>query len=779
MKIFYSILLLCLSQSMLFAQDSTKTKKKNKRLKTLRIQRKTNGNSIDNNYAIRLEKLGAKELKKNACCNLAESFESNASVEVSSTNALSGAKQVEMLGLQGSYVQTLVELLPYVRGINYTYGFNNIPGPMVESIYINKGPGSVTNGFESMTGQISAEFIKPKKYKPLLHVNGYYNSFNRSELNINSGIRLSDEVSTLISAHGSQSTRKMDFNQDGFLDLPLNDMVHLMNRWKYDGKRFETMLMGKYHSSNRFGGSMNYNFDLNPTNQNSLYGIKVDDERLDLMHKMGYALTKDRTRSIGIQSSFSSQNRNSLYGRNFYYGYQRTWSSNLIYQTNFLGEDNELRLGGSILSDLIKEEFQKVNQDRDETVSGVFAEYTNHDINNTTILLGVRGDYNFRLQKAFFTPRMNVLYKFNDDFSARISAGSGFRTPTLFTENTRFFASNRKIKILEPLMPEQSWNYGINLTYNFDRGTKNNRLSLDLFRTDFQNQVVVDYDASPQEVQFYMLNGTSYGWYLQAEYYYELIKNLDLRLAYKFNEVQVTQGGLLRERVFNPKHRALMNLAYETKNEKWGFDFTTQWTGRQRLPSYSSNPENMRPNVGTYAPNFFRLLGQVTWKPRKDFELYVGSENMTNYRQNDLVLGANDPYGQFFDAGAAWGPSTGRMFYSGFRYTLKKRIEPILTANKVVTEVIKVAGVCGMCKDRIEAAVNKLPGIKVANWDEFLKELIVRYNKTKTTNDEIQRQVAGVGHDTEKFKAGDAAYNALHGCCKYRDPKIIKEHEEE
>lgn len=778
MKTIYSILILCLSSSMLFAQDSTKVKKKKvKKLKAVSIKAETNGNGVNSQNVIRLERLDANELKKNACCNLAESFESNASVEISSTNALSGAKQVEMLGLQGTYVQTLVELLPYVRGINYTYGFNNIPGPFVESIYINKGPGSVTNGFESMTGQIDVELVKPKKYKPLLHVNGYYNNFSRSELNINTGVRLNEEVSTLFSAHGSQLTRKMDLNDDGFMDIPTNNMLHLMNRWKYDGKRFESMIMAMYHNSNRQGGSLDYNFDKLNTDQNSLYGIDIDNERIDIMHKMGYAITKDREKSIGLQSSFSSQNANSLYGRSQYNGYQRTFSTNAIYQTEFMGHGNELRLGSGLVSDLVKDEFQNIKQNRDETVAGIFAEATNHSIKNTTVLVGLRGDYNFRLQKAYFTPRMNVHYKFSDDFSARLSAGSGFRAPTVFAENTRFFASSRKVTILENLMPEQSWNYGLNLSYNFNQGTKDSRLSLDLFRTDFQNQVVVDYDQSPQEVLMYNLNGKSYGWYLQAEYYYELLKNLDVRLAYKYNEVRVTQNGVLRERVFNPRHRAIANLAYETPNKKWAFDFTTQWTGQQRLPDYSNNPDNMRPEAGNYSPDFFRLLGQASWRPRPDFELYVGSENMTNFRQQDLIIGANDPHGPFFDAGAAWGPATGRVVYTGFRYTLNKKVEPLFTKGKVITEVIKVDGVCGMCKDRIEEAVYELPGIKIADWDEYTKELIVRYNKTKVTNDEIQQHVASIGHDTEKYKASDEVYDQLHGCCKYRDEEIRKQHE--
>jgi outer membrane receptor for ferrienterochelin and colicins len=779
MKKYITIVILLMSCLATFAQDSTARKKmsdKKHKLSGVTIKRKSNGNTMESG-SFRLEKIGTKELKKNACCNLAESFESNASIELGSTSALSGAKQVEMLGLQGTYVQTLIELLPYVRGINYTYGFNNVPGPFVESIYINKGPGSVTNGFESMTGQIDVELVKPKEYKPLLHINGYLNNFARQELNLNTGVRLSEEVSTLFSAHYSQRTRKMDVNNDGFMDVPTTNMIHLMNRWKYDGKRFESMLLAKYHKSDEQAGQMSYNHDKNITEQNTTYGIEVQDQRMDVMHKMGYAITKDREKSIGLQSSFSSQNRNSFYGRSFYNGYQQTITSNLIYQSHVhLGEkEGEIRMGAGIVADKVREEFQLINQDRDEAVTGLFAEYTYTENPTYTVLIGARGDYNWRLNRAYFIPRINVSYNITEDFSARFSGGSGFRTPTVFAENTRFFASSRQVEILEPLLPEYSWNYGVNLNYDMYQAGKESRLSLDIFRTDFTDQVVVDYDASPQKVLMYNLDGQSRAWYVQAEWYYELFKNFDIRLAYKFNDVKNTQRGELVERAFNPRNRALVNLAYETSNDRWAFDLTTQWVGKQRLPDFNLNPEIYRPSVGTFAPDYIRMLGQFTYRT-KDLELYVGSENLTGFRQNDLIIDAQNPFGNYFDAGAAWGPTTGQMAYVGFRYTLDREVEPVLSKNKVITEKIKVDGVCGMCKERIEEALD-IKGVKFAEWDEFYKVLTVRYNKTVITNDAIQQAVAAVGHDTEKYKASDAVYNKLHGCCKYRDEEVIKDHE--
>lgn len=782
MKILKLLILLTIPLGLYAQTDTLKKKAKYKRLKNVKVRVRSTGNKIDNLNAIRTERLGGKELQKNACCNISESFESNASVDVALGDGLTGARQVQMLGLSGRYVQTLSDLQPEVRGLNYTFGFNNMPGTFVEQIYINKGPGSVVNSFEAMTGQIDVELIKPERYKNTLFVNAYANTNQRLELNVNSAVQLTDKWSTLVATHISNMNKKVDMNADGFLDIPRSNMLHLMNRWKYQGDKLTSSFGIEYHKAKRMAGDLDYDPDKMPMEQVFVYGIGLEEERVKAFGKIGTALNEEGDKSIGFQFSGSVHNKNNFYGFRAYDGKQYSGYANMIIQSPIASNDEHLlKTGLSVLADDISENYDNWNLNRREAVSGAFAEYTYLGSDKVTLLAGGRADYNWRLAKLFLSPRFNMKYEFTDDFSARLSAGSGFRTANIFAENSRLFTSSREVKILEFLRPEQSWNYGLNLSYCYLQNTKQGRLSLDLFRTDFVNQIIADYDYSPQEVQFYNLDGKSYAWYLQAEWYYEVFKNFDLRLAYKWNDVKITQRNQLMDRVFTPKHRALANIAYETNNEKWLFDFTTQWVGEQRLPDYSSNPLVYQPSVGSYAPSFFKFLGQVTYKVRDDLEFYVGSENISNYTQEDLVLAANAPFSQYFDAGAIWGPTIGRLAYGGFRYKiarernddehLSSRFVPLFDNHQhepdnLATETVEVNGLCGMCKDNIENAVKGL--VHSADWNRATHKLTLSYDPDEVSMTEILKRVALAGYDNQMFTAPDKLYDKLADCCKYR-----------
>jgi outer membrane receptor for ferrienterochelin and colicins len=648
------------------AQQEKKDSLQQKTLKEVTIQTRTNGNSIDQMKASHTERLSQTELKKNACCNLAESFESNPSVEVSFSNAVSGARQIQMLGLSGVYVQLLTDVLPTVRGLNYTYGFTNIPGPMVHSIYINKGPGSVTNGFESMTGQIDVELMKPEN-APRLHVNAYMNTFLRTELNINAAHRFNPRWSALLMTHASGIQHKVDRNSDGYLDIPLSRQLNAIQRWKYSGEKIEAMFGVKGLLDEKSGGQMNFNQFRSRHNQDA-WGFGLRTQRWEAFWKSSYNFTDCGSKSLGLQFNFSNHQMNGFYGKSAYEGMQRSVFANIIYQTFIGTEDHQLRVGGGLLYDHVDEYFKTLNLHRNEPVTGLFAEYTYLNNEKWGLIAGVRGDYNIRLQRYFFIPRMNIRYALSKQSSLRASAGSGFRTATILAENAQLFVSNRNLHIHETLNPEYSWNYGINYSYCFTQRGKEGRFSLDVFRTDFANQIVADFDKNPQEVSFYNMKGPSYAWYVQAEWYYEVIKNLDIRLAYKFNDVRITQHGQLMERMLNAKHRALINASYGSKNKHWKFDFTTQWMGRQRLMDLGSNPEEYQ--LVQYSPSYFRLLGQITYL-YKQFEWYMGSENMTNFIQQQVIVDGANPFGNYFDAGNVWGPTQGRMIYAGFRFTRK------------------------------------------------------------------------------------------------------------
>lgn len=663
--------ILCLFLSLVYSvtkAQSNKDSTKNKDLNTIKIIQRNNGNTMDALNPIRTEKLTQVELKKNACCNLAESFESSPTVEVSFSNALTGARQIQMLGLSGVYVQMMTDLLPTIRGLNYTYGFSNIPGSQVNSIFINKGPGSVTNGFESMTGQIDVELQKPER-SPRLFINAYMNSRLRSELNTNVAHQFNKKWSTMLMLHGSAIQNKVDMNEDGYLDRPLYKQFNFINRWKYQGKNLESMFGVKGLYDEKVGGQTNFDNSI-PQYDQSAYGFAITTKRFEIFNKTSYSLDATGDKSIGLQANYTDHNIDAFYGLHPYNGVQQSLYANMIYQTHISKDFSKdiLRLGGGILYDYIVEGYKNTHLSRSEPVSGIFAEYTYINGDKWSALAGVRTDYNFRLNKLFFIPRVNLKYSLNKQASIRASAGSGFRTASILAENAQLFVSNRNIFVTESLNPEYSWNYGLNFSYCFTQRQKEGRFSVDVFKTDFENQVIADFDLDPHAVYFYNLKGKSYAWYVQAELYFELLKNLDIRLAYKFNDVKVTQHGILMEKAMNAKHRALFNIAYQTNKKKWKFDFTTQWVGRQRLPDMSANPEAYQ--LATYSPSYFRMLGQITYV-MKQLEVYVGSENINNYRQKEVIIDGAHPFGTYFDAGNVWGPVLGRMFYTGFRYTIK------------------------------------------------------------------------------------------------------------
>ncbi|HNB81490.1 MAG TPA: TonB-dependent receptor, partial [Chitinophagaceae bacterium] len=447
---------------------------------------------------------------------------------------------------------------------------------------------------------------------------------------------------------------------------PMYKQINLVNRWKYHGEKIESMFGIKGLYDDKLGGQSTFNPDV-PVWMQTSYGFGITTRRAEVFNKTSYNFDEHGDRSLGIQANYTFHDIDAFYGLSPYGGRQQTVYLNLIYQRPLMNEQAQIRLGGGILSDWISETYRMIQLSRAETVSGLFAEYTYTGSEKWSLLAGVRGDYNARLNRLYFIPRANLKYSLNKSMSLRASAGSGFRTANIFAENAQLFASNRNVNILEALLPEYSWNYGLNFSYTFQQRTKEGRFSVDLFRTDFINQVVADFDASPQSVNFYNLNGNSYAWYFQAEWYREIVRNVDIRLAYKFNDVWITQRGILMEKMLNAKHRALLNVAYQTPRKNWKVDFTTQWVGKQRLPDYSSNPETYQ--IRKYSPSYFRMLGQITYLFKK-LECYVGSENINNFTQKDLIIDPGHPNGEYFDAGSIWGPTLGRMIYGGFRYTI-------------------------------------------------------------------------------------------------------------
>jgi outer membrane receptor for ferrienterochelin and colicins len=650
---------------------------KAKTLKEVIVVYHTTGSEFSFMNPIKTETLGQRELAKAACCNLSESFETNPSVDVNYADAITGTKQIQMLGLSGQYALITKENMPYLRGLATMYGLSFIPGTWIQSIQLGKGAGSVINGYESFTGQINTELQKPEKSEKLFF-NAYGNANGRNEYNLNLAKKLTDVWSVGLLTHFSSNPLKQDFNGDGFLDIPTGKQYNVMNRWNYETvKGFEGQFGGGYVNDSRQGGQMAFDPTKEKTAQ-PYYGIGINSEKWDAFAKNGFVFRNKTETSMGLQLSFLQHKQNNFYGLNTYNGFQQTFYANYIFQGILGNTNHKYKTGASYLWDNVAETYKLYKFSRQESVPGIFGEYTYSYLTRFNAVAGLRADYH-NYYGLFFTPRLHLRYSFNDENTVvRVSGGRALRTANILAENSSFMASARDF-IITPsnfympygLNPEIAWNYGINFLHKFKLNYRNAQFVVDVYRTDFVNQVVVDIDKNPQQVLFYNLKGKSFSNTLQTEFSWEIRKRLDMRIAYRYIDTRTQYSTDLLPKYLLGKHRAFINLSYETKNQHWQFDFTTQWNGAKRLPNTASNPVGYTRD--NYSPSYFILNGQITYKTgiKRKFDVYIGVENALNERQLNPIVSANNPFSQYFDASMIWGPIYGRMLYSGIRYKIK------------------------------------------------------------------------------------------------------------
>ena len=617
--------------------------------------------------------IGSVELAKAACCNLSESFETSPSVDVNYADAVTGIKQIQLLGLSGNYTQLLTENTPEIKGLAGSFGLTFIPGPWLEGIQVTKGAGSVANGYESIAGQINIDEKKPDKMDKLF-VNAYANNLGRMEATVNVSQKLSDNWSTALLTHANAVTTKKDNNGDGFIDLPIGRQFNIINRWKYaDTKGVFAQFAIKALNDRRQSGETGFDPAADKLTTNK-YGVGIDVQQYAFTGKLGYVFPSQKYKSIGFIFSANAYNNNAYYGLTKYDGQQNSVYANLIYQSIIGTTAHKFRTGLSFVNDHYKETIAAKNYTRKEIVPGSFFEYTYTAPKNFSAVAGLRLDYHNEYGWVT-TPRLHLKYDFTPTTNLRLSGGSGFRTANIFAENTGLLVSSRQYSIMQPsrqygygLDPEKAWNFGLNFIHHFTLNKHKGTIGLDLYRTSFRNQVVVDVDANPQQIIFSNLKGKSFSNSFQAELNYELVKKLDLRLAYRWLDVKTNYSGLFLAKPLVAKHRAFVNLAYQTNN-KWKFDLTTQWISRKRLPGTSANPADLQ--MPAYSPSFIQMSAQITRVIGARWELYLGAENLTGYTQGNLFISGDQPFSKYFDGSLVWGPVNGRIIYSGLRYKLQ------------------------------------------------------------------------------------------------------------
>ncbi|WP_425077323.1 TonB-dependent receptor [Psychroserpens sp. S379A] len=618
------------------------------------------------------------ELLKAACCNLSESFETNPSIDVNFSDALTGTRQIKMLGLTSKYILITTENVPSIRGASQAFGLSFIPGTWVESIQITKGAGSVANGFESIAGQINAELVKPTKDNRFF-VNFYAASSQRMELNTHVNTKVSDKWSTGVYIHGNTHQEKHDVNDDGFLDMPLYNQINVMNRWQYTNaeKGLVSFINLRYLNDAKQAGQEDFDPDRDKFTTN-FWGSEIDTERFEITTKLGYVNPEVPWQSVGVQFAYSTHNQTSYYGLNRYDINHNSVYSSVVYNSIISDSRHKIKTGLSFTYDHYDEFAINTNFERSERSFGGYFEYAYDNLDKLTLTAGLRFDTH-NLLGEFVTPRLHMRYTPWEKSALRFSIGRGKRSANIFAENQNMFATSRAINILNSkgsiygLDPEIAWNYGVSYLQGFNLFGRKGDVTFDFYRTDFKNQVVVDWE-NPQEVNFYNLKGDSYANSFQVEVNYNAFKGFDFRTAYKYYDVQTDYLTGMLSKPLTPKHRFFANASYATNADeevksRWKFDLTYNWLSEQRFASTSSNSSEFRlpeesPIVGT-------LNAQVTKVFSPKFEIYVGGENITNVRQDNPILGVDDPFGSNFDTTFVYGPIFGSMYYAGLRFKIK------------------------------------------------------------------------------------------------------------
>ncbi len=647
-------------------------------LNEVEVVYETTGTELSYMNAMKMETLNERSLMKAACCNLSESFETNPSVDVNFADAVTGTKQIQMLGLSGQYAQITKENMPYMRGLANGYGLSFVPGTWIQSIQLSKGAGSVVNGYESLTGQINTELQNPET-SDRINFNAYLNQNARNEYNLNLKHRFNEKFAVGLLSHMNFNPMAEDLNKDGIADIPIGKQYNVMNKYAYNsGKGFEAQFGGGYLEDTREGGQLK-SLQKNYSDTLPYYLIGIKNKKWELYSKTGFVFRKKPGTSMGLQLSYLNHEQTNNYGINTYYGLQKTFYANYIFQGIIKTTDNTYKLGASFMNDQVDETFKLFKFKRDEKVGGAFAEFAHNKGEKFNLVAGLRADYH-NYYGLFFTPRLHMRYALKGSKTVfRISGGRALKTANVLAENTSLMATSRDW-IITPsdlsmpygLKPETGWNYGFNFTQKMKLNYKDAYVTVDLYRTDFTQQVVVDVDANTQQVLFYNLNGPSYSNTAQVEFGWEIRKRLNVKTAYRYVDTKVNYQSGLMQKALVSMHRAFINLSYETKGKHWLFDATLQYNGKKRLPQTHTNPTEYQ--RATYSPDFYNVLAQITYltKIKKaDFNIYVGVENALDYKQSNPIVASDAPFNKYFDASMVWGPIYGRMMYVGLRYKIK------------------------------------------------------------------------------------------------------------
>lgn len=619
-----------------------------------------------------IDMITSSELKRAACCNLGESFTTNPSVDVSYSDAATGARQIKLLGLSGTYVQMLTENIPNFRGAAAPFGLGYIAGPWMQSIAVSKGASSVKNGYESVTGQINIELKKPQDDQGV-SANAYADINGKVEINADGNIHLTPRLSTGLLLHGENAFASHDDNNDGFIDMPKVRQVTAMNRWAWMGDNYVFQAAVRYLDERRTGGQDTHHSNLQHTSEP--YEIQIDTHRWEAFTKNAYIFDKEHDGNVALILSGSIHDQDATYGKRLYDVMQHNFYASLMFERKW-GKHHALSTGASFNFDHFNQNLRAdasrpspLASKEIEAVPGAYVQYTFNLDTQLLLMAGLRYDHS-SLFGSMITPRFHAKWNPNDKFSLHGSVGRGYRTPHILAENNYLLASSRRIIIDDGIKQEDAWNYGIGGTMTLPVFNKTLTFNAEYYYTDFNHQMLADMDSDPHAVHFRNLDGRSFSHTLQVDATYPFFPDFTFTAAYRYTDVMSDYGNGLVQKPLTNRHRGLFTASYAPMMGKWQFDVTLALNGGGRMPSPYITASGIK-SWDEHYKGFEQLSAQIT-RNFPHWSIYIGGENLTAFRQKNPIIDASNPWSGNFDATMVYGPLHGAIIYAGFRYTFKK-----------------------------------------------------------------------------------------------------------
>jgi outer membrane receptor for ferrienterochelin and colicins len=615
---------------------------------------------------IQTEVLNGKELKKAACCNLGESFETNNSVDLKITDVLLGTQELNIVGLSGSYSPVYVESSPFIFGLNQANGLNNIPGTIIHEISITKGNAPVHMGAESTSGLIMVDVLKPELEKGLL-LNVYGDAFNRKELNVHAALKPKSNLNGLLIGHVSSTSNQNDRNGDLFKDMPNNQNVLLLNKWNYNFNNWHSQNMILANMQDTKTGQQNALFNQEDASKN-IYSQRYAQKSISFIGKTGYVFPTNKYLSIGNMYLIKSQENSGYFGRKSYSGVENRAYYKLLTSYN---PAEKLNINGGFNLHYVdyQEQIDTFAQQLNNLQQGIFTEATYRIQTSIEVIAGLRAD---QIQdNTYLLPRIFTKICLNEFTNFKLGYGQSAKSYFILSENPNLLSSNRKIVIEEQLSPEHAETFRGSFTYDGKLAGKNFTVLLDGALSHFFNKITPDYDKVAFEAHFSNRSNLTYAKAAQVDVSYQVHKNLTLKASHKVQEVYEDRAEGKWNLVYIPRYKSLF------ESEFYAFKRTLNWVLKAELQGPKRLPELAQAsilNAGEHielneSPTFWRFGSIINYEPNNKLRFYVGSDNILNTMQHVQILGLNNPFSEQFDTGYSWGPSMGRNIYAGI--TLK------------------------------------------------------------------------------------------------------------